>query len=90
MIKVLERRVMTVQIEGCHRPRRVYNQLCEYLDVPQGGEILLEAEDYVADDLRELAANTERYDGETRQVANQIADTIMANAGATDYVWVTY
>lgn len=90
MLKAVERRVVTMQIEGCSRPRRVHTHLCEYLDVPYRGEILLEVEPYIAEDLREMAANTDKYDAESRRMAGLIADKIDSLHGQYDYLWLTY
>ena len=90
MLRNIERRVMTVQIEGCHRPRRVHSNLGEYLDVPNRGEILIEMEPYVAEDLMELAGNTDKYDVETRRVATLLAEQIENLHEKFDFLWVTY
>ncbi len=89
-MEVLDKKVLTARVDGCKRPRRVYDILCQYLDVPHRGEILLEMEEYIADDLRELADNEEKFDRETRCVAVEIADLIEEKAADYDYLWITY
>ncbi len=90
MLKMVTRRVVTMQIDGCNRPRRVHTNLCEYLDIPYRGEILLEVEPYIAEDLREMAANVEKYDAESRRIAGLVADEIDKLQSEFDYLWLTY
>lgn len=90
MLRNVERRVMTVQIEGCHRPRRVHASLAEYLDVPSRGEILLEMEPYIAEDLMELAEASDRFDADTRNAASAIAERIQLLHEQFDFMWLIY
>jgi len=89
-MQVLDKRVLTVKLDGCKRPRRVYDILCEYLDVPHRGEIVLEMEPYVAEDLQELVENVEKYDGETRRIAEELIDIINGKSTDFEYIWLTY
>ncbi|PJB79172.1 MAG: hypothetical protein CO090_05560 [Acidobacteria bacterium CG_4_9_14_3_um_filter_49_7] len=89
-MQVLDKRVLTVKMDGCKRPRRVYDILCEYFDVPHRGEIILEMEPYVAEDLQELVENVEKYNGETRNIAAELISIINGKSTDFDYIWLTY
>ena len=89
-IQVLDKKALTVKLDGCKRPRRVYNILCEYLDVPNRGEIVLEMESYAAEDLQELLDNVDKYDGETRRITEELIDIMDRNSKEYHYVWLTY
>ena len=89
-MEILDKKILTVALDDCKRPRRVYNILCEYFDVPHRGEIILEMENYVVDDLEELAGTEDKYDGETRRIAPELATIIKENLSDYNYVWLTY
>ncbi|NOZ13170.1 MAG: hypothetical protein GXO69_05915 [Acidobacteria bacterium] len=89
-MQVLNKKVLSVRLDGCKRPRRVYDVLCQYLDVPHRGEIILEMEPYVVEDLRELAESEDKYDAETRRISSELADVIAENLSDFDYLWLTY
>ena len=57
---------------------------------PNRGEILIEMELYVADDLLELAGSTEKYDVETRRIASLIAENIEKLHESYDFLWLVY
>jgi len=89
-VQVLKNKVFSVRLDGCKRPCRVYDVLCQYLDVPHRGEIILEMEQYVAEDLQEMAGSEDKYDAEIRRISSELADMIIEKAADYDYLWVTY
>ncbi|NOY23913.1 MAG: hypothetical protein GXO70_10450 [Acidobacteria bacterium] len=47
-------------------------------------------EQYVAEDLQEMAGSEDKYDAEIRRISSELADMIIEKAADYDYLWVTY
>lgn len=47
-------------------------------------------ESYAAEDLQELVDNVDKYDGETRRIAEELIDIMDRNSKEYHYIWLTY